>query len=39
LPSKGEANQESALAFAAIIELRFLAFDAIIANHLPFSGF
>jgi hypothetical protein len=39
LPLKGEANQENALTFAVIIELRFLAFDAIIANHLPFSGF
>jgi hypothetical protein len=35
---KGEANQENALTFAAIIELPFLAFDAIVANHLPFSG-
>jgi hypothetical protein len=39
LPLKGETNQENALTFAAIIELRFIAFDAIIANRLPLSGF
>jgi len=39
LPLEGEGIQENALTFAAIIELRFLAFEAIIANHLTFSGF
>jgi hypothetical protein len=33
-----QENQENGLVFAASIELRFLAFDAIIANRTPLSS-
>jgi hypothetical protein len=33
------ANQENALAFAAILEFTIIAFDAIIADRPPVSGF
>jgi hypothetical protein len=33
-----QANQENALAFAASIELWFLAFETIIANRSPVSS-